>query len=561
MRPATCARRHGTRGGAGVVLPVLLAVMALPFPAGAQVPAPPHSHAGHVLGRVEFPVSCSREAQVAFDEAMALLHHMTYPQARDGFRRAQVLDPGCAMAHWGIAMTLFQPLWPTRPALREREQGWRALQAALALRPPTARERGFIATAEAFFREPEADDYWLRIRRWAEATAALHAALPEDPEAAVFHALGLLATMPADRISREGADQAAAILLQVRARHPDHPGAMHYLVHADDVPGRERESPDVLRRYEATAPDNPHALHMPTHVYTRLGDWDGVVRGNLRAADAALRYPAGEHGEYVWDEFPHAIEYLLYAYLQQGADPQAAAQLNRLHTTPRLEPSFKTAFHLSSTQARDALERRDWRAAAALVPRRPDSLDWDRFPWPEAITQFARGLGAAHLGDVATTGTAIDRLGALEATARRSGEDLFARNIRMLQLELEGWRAHLRQRDDAALALLREAAELERATPKHAVTPGPTLPADELLGDLLMELRQPAAALAAYRRAIASYPNRFNGLLGAARAANAAGDRRSALAYYRDLLEVARGGTRQVALEEARRFVAASGRP
>jgi len=254
--------------------------------------------------------------------------------------------------------------------------------AAQALRPPTERERRFVATAEAFFREPASADYWLRIRRWANATAALHAALPEDPEAAVFHALGLLATMPADRISRANADQAAEILLQVRARHPNHPGAMHYLVHADDVPGRERESQGVLLEYEAMAPDNPHALHMPTHVYTRLGDWDGVVCGNLRAAEAALRYPAGEHGEFVWDEFPHAIEYLLYAYLQQGADAQAAA---------------------------------------ALVPRQPDSLDWDRYPWPEAIAQFARGLGASHLGDVATAGTAVERLGALEAGARRSG--------------------------------------------------------------------------------------------------------------------------------------------
>ena len=572
---ATCARRPRLRG-LEFVLPVVLATLAASSPLGAQAPSPSpspspsqsqsqsqspsHSHAGHALGRVEFPVSCSRDAQAAFDASMALLHHMTYPQARDGFGRVLALDPGCAMAHWGIAMTLFQPLWPTRPALREREQGWRAVQAAQGLRPPTERERGFLATAEAFFREPESADYWLRIRRWADATAALHATLPEDPEAAVFHALGLLATMPADRISRDNADAAAAILLQVRARHPDHPGAMHYLVHADDVPGRERESRDVLRAYEAVAPDNPHALHMPTHVYTRLGDWDGVVRGNLRAADAALRYPAGERGEFVWDEFPHAIEYLLYAYLQQGADVQAAVQLRRLHATSRLEPSFKTAFHLASTRARDALERRDWPAAAALVPRQPESLDWDRFPWPEAITQFARGLGAARLGDVATARAAGERLVALEATARRAGEDLFARNIRMLQLEVEGWLAHTQRRDEAGLALLREAAELERTTPKHAVTPGPTLPAEELLGDLLMELGQPAAALAAYRRSTASYPNRFNALLGAARAAQAAGDAPGAAALYRELLVVARDGTRQPALDEARRFLEARDR-
>jgi tetratricopeptide (TPR) repeat protein len=519
------------------------------------MPTPQHSHAGHALGQVDFPVSCSPAAQSGFDEAMALLHHMTYPQAREAFGRVAAIHPACAMAHWGIAMTLFQPLWPTRPGVKEREQGWQAVQAAQALQPPTARERRFIASAEAFFREPASPDYWLRIRRWAEATATLHAALPDDPEAALLHALGLLATAPADRISRVNADQAAAMLLQVHARHPDHPGAMHYLVHANDVPGRERESQDVLRQYEAVAPRNPHALHMPTHVYTRLGDWPGVVRGNLRAAEAALEYPAGEHGEFVWDEFPHAIEYLVHAYLQQGADDAAGTQLRRLRGTPRLEPSFKTAFHLASTQARFALERRDWAAAAALVAREPATLDWDRFPWPEAITWFARGLGAAHEGRLEATRAARARLRTLETSARASGEELFARNIAMLRLELDAWRAHVERRDDASLAMLREAAELERSTPKHAVTPGPTLPADELLGDLLMELSRPAEALVAYRRALDAYPNRFNSLLGAARAAHASGDAGAAAGFYRDLLGIAQGSTREAALGEAKAFL------
>ncbi len=519
----------------------------------AHPPAEPH--AGHALGKLDFPISCSGEAQAGFERAMALLHHMTYPQAREAFRQVAAREPRCAMAHWGIAMTLFQPLWPTRPSLKEREQGWAAVQAAQALQPPTLRERLFIASAAAFFTEPVSPDYWLRIRRWAAATAAQYAALPEDPEASALQALALLATAPSDRISRDNADQAAAILLRIYARNPDHPGSMHYLVHADDVPGRERESPAIVLKYETVAPRNPHALHMPTHVYTRLGDWAGVIRGNLRAADAALEYPAGEHGEFVWDEFPHALEYLIYGYLQQGADARAAEQLQRLRSTARLEPSFKTAFHLASTQARHALDRRDWKTAAALVPREPASLDWDRFPWPEAIVWFARGLGAAHLEDVATARKSIDRLLALESAARLSGEDLFARNIRMLQLELDAWLAHVQRRDEASLTLMREAAALERSTPKHAVTPGPTLPAEELLGDLLMARSQPAAALAAYRRSLEAYPNRFNGLLGAARAARALGDSRSASSFYRDLLVVGHEGTRQPALEEARQFV------
>jgi hypothetical protein len=361
-------------------------------------------HAGHSPGTVEFPVSCSAQAQVEFNRGIALLHHMTYPQAREAFRRVAAIDSRCAMAYWGIAMTLFQPLWPTRPGPEALNQGWGAVQQAKALQPPTERERLFVAAAEAFFLEPAASDYWLRIRRWEQAMDKVHASLPDDAEAATFYALAHLATSPSNAPSRAHADRAAEILLRVYERNPDHPGAMHYLVHANDVPGRERESLQITRKYEVIAPRNPHALHMPTHIYTRLGEWNGVIRGNLRAAEAALEYPAGDHGEFVWDEFPHAIEYLVYAYLQKGSDDDAAAQITRLRATARLEPSFKTAFHLSSTQARYALERRAWNEAALLVAREPKSLDWDRFAWPEAITRFARGLAAAHLGKQRTSG-------------------------------------------------------------------------------------------------------------------------------------------------------------
>ncbi|MEO6057790.1 MAG: tetratricopeptide repeat protein [Gemmatimonadales bacterium] len=513
-------------------------------------------HADSSLGTVHFPISCSKRAKVAFDRAVALLHHMTYPQAREAFQRVATIDPGCAMAQWGIAMTLFQPLWPTRPGPAALERGWKTVQKAKALQPPTERERLFVSAAEAFFLEPASSDYWLRIRRWDQAMEKIYAAFPDDSEAATFYALALLATAPSDTMSRAQADRAAAILLRVYERHPDHPGAMHYLVHANDVPGRERESLEITRKYEAVAPRNPHALHMPTHIYTRLGDWNGVIRGNLRASEAALQYPAGDHGEFVWDELPHAIEYLIYAYLQEGADDEAAAQLKRLRATPRLEPTFKTAFHLASTQARYALERRAWSEAAQLVPREPATLDWDRFAWPEAIVRFARGLSAAHLGNVDEARAAGKRLEELEAATCKSGEDLFARNIQVLRLELRAWLAHVEGREERSVALMREAAELEASTPKPAVTPGPLLPAQELLGDLLMEQHRPAEALAAYTRSMELYPRRLNGLLGAARAARALGDESRARTVYQELLDVAEGGTREPALSEAREYLA-----
>ena len=386
----------------------------------------------------------------------------------------------------------------------------------------------------------------------------VHDAFPEDAEATAFYALSHLAAAPADSTARAYSARASKLLLAVYERNPDHPGAMHYLVHANDAPGRERESLAITRKYETAAPRNPHALHMPTHIYTRLGDWDAVIRGNASAADAALAHPAGDRGQFVWDEFPHAIEYLVYAYLQRGADVEAAAQLKRLRATANLQPSFKTAFHLASTRARHALERHAWREAMALAPRDPPELPWERFVWPEAVTWFARGLGAAREGQTDEARAAVGRLAELESAADSAHEDLFARNIRVLRLSVSAWLAHAQGDEGASVAMMRDAAELEAATPKHAVTPAPTIPAHELLGDLLMERRRPADALAAYRRSLELYPRRLNGLLGAARAARAAGDHGLARDFYRELLAVAGDGSRRAPIDEARAVVGES---
>jgi tetratricopeptide (TPR) repeat protein len=514
-------------------------------------------HESQVRDVVHFPISCSTGAQAEFNRAVTLLHHMTYPRARESFRRVTEIDPRCAMAEWGFAMTLFQPLWPTRPSLADRQLGWDAVQRGLHASAIDERERMLLAATAAFFDEPESDDYWRRIRAWEQAMAQAYHAFPKDPEITAFYALAHIASAPPidDSVAVHSA-RAADLLLEVYKQNPAHPGAMHYLVHANDAPGRERFSLDVTQKYEESAPRNPHALHMPTHIYTRLGDWSAVVRGNLLAAEAALEHPAGDRGQYVWDEFPHAIEYVIYAYLQQGEDVAAAAQLERLHDTQQLEPTFKTAFHLASTRARYALERRAWREAAALIPREASGLDWDRFTWPEAITWFARGLSAARERRGSEAGAAVDRLVSLGETAALANEALFARNIRILELEVRAWLAHAEGDEVSSRSLARQAAELETSTPKHAVTPGPTLPAHELWADLLLEQRDAAEALALYRTSLLLHPRRFNSLIGAARAAAAMGDVAVARQYYQELLTVAVGSGRRAELDEAKQFAA-----
>lgn len=507
------------------------------------------------LGKSQFPISCSREAQQEFNRAVALLHHMTYPQAKIAFEHVAELDPKCAMAHWGVAMTLFQPLWPTRPGPDELQQGWESVQKAKSLAPATEREQLFIAAAEAFFLEPTGTNYWERIHRWEQAMETLYRKLPNDPEVKAFFALSQLAIAQTSPNPLEYHNRAAEILLSIYKENPTHPGSIHYLIHANDIRGREHESLEIVRSYGNIAPRNPHALHMPTHIFTRLGSWQEVIEWNLKAAEAALEHPAGDKGQYVWDEFPHAIEYLVYAYLQQGNDSAAAAQLERLTSTKNLHPTFKTAFHLSSIPARYALERRDWQEAAELVPRPYDALDWDHFPWPEAVTWFAKGLGAAHLGRIADAQHAYDRLLELEGIADKAGEKLFTRQIRILRLSVSAWTAHLQGEQEQALQLMQKAAELEVTTPKHPVTPATTLPVYELQGDLLMELTRPDEALTAFERSLELYPKRFNSLLGAARAAHALHDNRTAKRHYAELLAISASEAKRAGVEEARKFI------
>ena len=544
---------HGIARNASSVAPARLLVVYI----GEQGKAQTVPIIEHTTGPRDFPVSCSPRARTEFNRALALLHHMTYPRARESFQRTAQIDSACAMAHWGVAMTLFQPLWPTRPGPSELRQGWNLVQTARARGGMSARERLLVDATAEFFREPESADYWRRIRRWEAAMTKAFAAYPRDQDVAAFFALAHLAAAPPDdRSVIAHSQRAAEILAAVYEQNPAHPGALHYLVHASDAPGRERASLEVVREYEASAPRNPHALHMPTHIYTRLGDWNGVIRGNLLAAQAALEHPAGDRGQYVWDEFPHAVEYLVYAYLQTGADEEAAAQVKRLHETRNLQPTFKTAFHLASTRARYALERRAWGEARSLTPRERPGLDWEGFAWPEAVTWFAKGIGAAHDGVIGEAGVAASRLATLGAVARSRGEDLFVRNVRILELELQAWIAHAQMDTTSSRARMREAAELEQATPKHAVTPGPTLPAYELWGDLLLEQRNAAEALVMYRTSLESNPRRFNSLLGAARAAAAAGETTAARAFYTELLAVAAGSGRKAELDEAQRSVA-----
>ncbi len=532
----------------GLVLAVLAACA---YPAAGQAA---HEHHEAALGTVDFNVSCAAEVADDFNRATALIHHMQYEEARAAFEHVAQADPTCGMAHWGIAMTLFQPLWPARPGPEALRRGWEEVRKARELGTGTEREADLVAAAEAFFREPESAEWWTRIQRWSEAMSRAYTAHPADLETAAFYALSQLAAaqVAPDRMAYQG--RAAGVLLGIYERVPTHPGAVHYTIHANDVDDRAGESIEIVRSYSNIAPEVPHALHMPTHIFVRLGTWPEVIAWNRKSAAAALRFPAPDG---ISHHYTHALDYLVYAYLQRGADEQARAVIEEV--MGRHEPfqgTFINAFHLAAMPARYAVERRAWDEARAVAPGTPASVAWERFWWAESISWFARGLGAAHTGDVEEAERAERRMVELRDAARAAGEAGFADYIEVDRLVLAAWRAHGAGQDEQALALAREAVQREDATQKHPVTPGALYPSQEALGDLLLALERPREALGAYEGSLARWPGRFNSLVGAARAARAAGLDARALDHYRALLEVSSGAdSGRPALAEARAFL------
>lgn len=495
------------------------------------------------LGVVSFPVSCGPEVQADFDRAVALMHHMMYEEAREAFRAVADADPGCAMARWGTAMTLFQPLWPNRPGTDVLRRGQAQLEEARELGVDSDLERAFLWAAEAFYREPETAGWWTRIRRWAEAMDRVREERPDDHEVRAFWALSQLAVAQVADDPAARREAAARELREIWEEEPSHPGAVHYTIHANDVAGRAGESPDIVSSYSEIAPSVPHALHMPTHIHVRTGDWEGVIEWNRRSADAALEHPAGDAASH---HHVHAADYLVYAHLQRGDHAAARAVLDEVGEAAPYQPTFIAAFHQAALPARLAVERRAWEEAAALEPRKPADLDWDRFPWPEGLTWLARGLGAVGTGDLSAAREAEARLAELRDRAEAMDESGFAAYLEVDRRILAARLALAEGRGDEAVRQLEEAVALEAETPKHPVSPGSLLPPAEALGETLLELDRPEEALAAYRQALDRWPDRYHSLHGAARAAEAAGDAEEA-ARYRDRLAEQTGGEEAVA--------------
>lgn len=509
---------------------------------------------GDALGRVDFPSSCDAAVQAQLELGLALLHHMNYVKAEPVFLAAAEADPECALAYWGVAMTAVHPLWPDTVSPEKRRRGEELVAKAAEAAHTSPREAAYVEALAGYYEGPDRSERE-RLASYLEGWTSAHAANPDDTEAAAFHALALLGNASAADKSYQKQIEAGEILEGLLERIPGHPGAHHYTIHAYDFPPLAERALDIARRYDDLAPENTHALHMTSHIFTRLGLWPESIEFNIRAADAARdRTPQGQ----VSLHHLHALDYLAYAYLQQ-ADDAAADEV--LAATQALAPPYQnhsaTAYAFAAVPARLALERHDWEAAARIEARWPTDVAWDQYPYLDAISYFARALGAARTGQPDEARKSIAELARLEEAASKLDIAYdWGIQVAIQRVAAEAWLIYETGDKGTALEKAREAAAMEGTTEKNPVTPGEVLPARELYGDMLLAAGRHAEAIAAYEAALDRSPNRFNSLYGAGQAAELAGDGEAASRFYGQLLEICSGATgERQELEHARRFL------
>ncbi|PZR61897.1 MAG: hypothetical protein DLM53_07465 [Candidatus Eremiobacter antarcticus] len=519
------------------------------------------SHTGAMpekLGTVHFPISCSPIAAAQFERAVGILHSFGYPEAAEAFNGVAHTDPTCAMAYWGVAMTYYHQMWEP-PDIAALAAGWQAAETARKLGAKTRREKDYIAAIDTFYKNYDTLDYMTRALAYTSAMERLYARYPDDREAAIFYALALDATAPPTDKTYANQRNAGAILEKIFVEQPDHPGVAHYIIHADDYPPLAQEALPAARRYAQIAPSMAHALHMPSHIFTRLGLWDESIASNLASANAiAQSISASSSGAASTGQQLHALDYLEYAYLQTGQVHEAKAVADRVAAIQTVMPQdLAAAYGIAAIPARYAIELGHW-AEAAKLPLNLASIPKDKYPWCVSTVTFARAIGLARMNNPQASSFA-NELAADVARLKVANQLYWASEVQIEWDEADGWIAHAAKKDDVALADMRKAVALEDSTEKHAVTPGPIEPAHEMLGDLLLATGEPRLALAEYEASLRISPNRFHALACAARAAYRSGDTTKARTYYAQLVMVAKHADPDVApITEAKAFLAAN---
>jgi tetratricopeptide (TPR) repeat protein len=535
-------------------IPALFFLIALPIAAQST-----ETTVAERLGSVSFPVSCSPTVREPFDRGVALLHDFWYEEAQSQFERIVKADSACAMAHWGIAMSVFHQIWD-RPDEHASARAWKELRSAQSLRPKTARERVYVSALREFFR-PSKRDFQSRIETYSAAMSGMFQRYPQDVDAGAFYALSLLAAVAPTDTSLANERKAMTVLKPLFTRFPDHPGVVHYIIHACDTPALAEEGLAAARHYGDIAASAPHAVHMPGHIFSRLGMWQADIDSN-RASVAASHTAEQRHMSGAMDQF-HSDDFLLYAYLQSAQDEPAKALLGEtssllahFEAMPGMGDDYMVGmfpYYRNKYPVFYNLEMRDWKSASALEAASGAP------PETQTLVYWAKAIAFGHLRQAQHAREALDGYRSLMDQVKKGRHAYYAESIGA-QIELDqmlGWIAFAEGNAPEALTRMRAAADLQDKVGQGEVD----IPAREMLGDMLLELGQPAQALPEYDRALKLSPNRFNGLFNAGRAAEAAGDEARARGYYAALLKSTDDGARSARpeLQHAKAFVAAAG--
>jgi tetratricopeptide (TPR) repeat protein len=504
------------------------------------------------FGRVHFQTSCTPEAQEKFDRGLAMVHSFVYPDSVAAFTEAAAVDPDCAIAYWGIAIShrpnpLILPL-----AAAVLKNGWQAVEKGNAIGAKTERERDWLAAIELYYKDYDKVDQTARGLAYEKAMERLVQKYPDDPEAATFYALALNETALHSDKTYANQLKAGAILEKVLVTQPNHPGALHYLIHSYDYAPLAQRALTAANKYAEVAPAAQHAQHMPAHTYSMLGLWAQSVESNTKSREAAQEQAARLWPGATHPSVPHHLDFMEYALLQMGQERRAEQVRDDSNAIKKLGFEFLGSYTgLAAVPARFVLERQAWKEAAVLEPR------GSQFPQAEAVTYFARAIGSARSGDLTAAQQGFDKLKELRATLEKANQSYWAEQVEIQMLAASAWIADAKGQKDQALTFMRAAADLEDNSEKHIAMENRLYPMRELLGDLLLEQRQPSQALTEYETSLQLTPNRLRGLYGAAKAAEGAGQPEKATTYFRKLAELTKeADTDRVEIREAKTFLA-----
>jgi len=507
------------------------AAVAMASGVSAQTGDVPKGKSVDELGRVVFQTSCTPQAQAQFERALAMLHSFFYPETIKAFSAVAETDPNCAIAYWGVAVSVRpNPLvGPFDAATLKR--GLEAVQKGKAIGAKTERERDWLAAIEQFYKDYDKVDQDTRAKNYEKAMEALTKKYPDDVEAKIFYALALNETF--DHKAMDNLVKAIEILEPIDRQYPDHPGVTHYLIHSYDFPALADRGVAAANKYAKIAPAAPHAQHMPSHIYSMVGMWDASIASNLASIAVAKEYTEKAKLDGVLAGIPHAYDFMEYAYLQLGQDAKAKALIEENAAVQKVVGvQLAGRMGQAAVPARYMLERQDWRGAAQLQP-----LGF-AIPPAEAITHFARAMGAARSGDLAAAQPDVAKMIEIRAGLERANQSYWAGQVEIQILAAQAWIAQAQGKPEEALKFMRAAADLEDGSEKHVAMENRLYPMRELLGDLLMEQGQPGEALKAYEASMKNARERLRGFYGAAKAAEASGDKEKATAYYTELVRL-----------------------